>query len=238
MKRAGFTLVEMLIVMVIIWILSSALLPKLTGYMARTRDLKRQADLRNVAAAIEMYRGGIGEWPLLDKNPHYNVWSASKWGELLAPYLTAIPQDPSKRTVVDVWLEEPYNHRGDRLSYLKDWEYLIQYGTRDYKPITTPDFALLVAKVESPEAANYLIFNYDATSQYHKPGNAWYYANSNSTATNQFNTIWDREWRENRAFVGCDEMKKADTPKIIDQDGKRICEYSSADQLYYIVMIK
>lgn len=65
MKRAGFTLVEMLIVVVIIWILSSALLPRLIGYMARTRDMKRQADLRNIAAAIEMYRGEIGEWPLL-----------------------------------------------------------------------------------------------------------------------------------------------------------------------------
>ena len=60
----AFTLVEMLIVVLIIGILSAAILTKLTGYMARTRDLKRQADLRNVAAAIEMYRAGKGELPL------------------------------------------------------------------------------------------------------------------------------------------------------------------------------
>ena len=54
----------MLIVVVIIGILSAALLPKLTWYMARTRDLKRQVDLRNIAAVIEMYKNEHGELPL------------------------------------------------------------------------------------------------------------------------------------------------------------------------------
>ena len=59
----------MLIVVIIVGILSAAILPRLTGYMARTRDLKRQVDLRNVAAAIELYKSNKGKWPeIYDKN--------------------------------------------------------------------------------------------------------------------------------------------------------------------------
>lgn len=62
-KKSAFTLVELLIVIVIIGILSSAILPKITGYLARTRDLQRKMDLAALASAIEAYKSNTGEWP-------------------------------------------------------------------------------------------------------------------------------------------------------------------------------
>ena len=65
----AFTLVEMLIIVIIICLLRAAILPKLTGYMARTSDLQRHMDLRNIATAIELYKSNKGKWPeIYDKN--------------------------------------------------------------------------------------------------------------------------------------------------------------------------
>lgn len=62
--RRGFTLIELMIVIVILGILMGTILPRLTGAQSRARDIARIADLNNISQALEVYFSDFGEYPL------------------------------------------------------------------------------------------------------------------------------------------------------------------------------
>ncbi len=61
--RRGFTLIELMIVIVILGILMGTILPRLTGAQSRARDTARIADLNNISQALEVYFSDSGEYP-------------------------------------------------------------------------------------------------------------------------------------------------------------------------------
>lgn len=161
MKKSWFTLVEMLIVVVIVGILSAALLPRLNGTIAKTRDTRRQADLRNVATAITLYKNEHGALPILsswvkinNQDFTYFMRVGSLW-EILWDYISWIPQDPSRNSQVDIcggMSRETCNEA------LGKWEYLYQV-VGESRDNPWKQVGLLLAKVETPFAANFMVLN-------------------------------------------------------------------------------
>jgi prepilin-type N-terminal cleavage/methylation domain-containing protein len=62
-KRTGFTLIEMLIVIVVIAILALIVIPRLMGAARRSKEASLRADLKQLRDAIERFEGSCAAWP-------------------------------------------------------------------------------------------------------------------------------------------------------------------------------
>ncbi len=255
----AFTLVEMLIVVIIIGILSAAILPKLTGYMARTRDLKRQADLRNVAAAIEMYRDTKGELPLgTTPEKLANFYKTTPWypymGFLVADtqnmcpvtnllsikeYIKDLPSDPNNQHIIfypafnGTEDTERFWPRGTR------WKMIVPKGEYIYQQMylngsSLSGGALLIAKTETPEMSNY-VFDINARPV------LWHTWN-NLLSIPSYYLQWDQKEKAKdfnmRKILLCSRIVKASSPKRAEHEWDDSCTYSDPKQLYYIVKIE
>lgn len=242
--RFWFTLVEMLIVMVIIGILSTALLPKLTGYLAKTRDLKRQADLRSIWAAIQLYKDTHGKfpilgdknWPFLDLNFRY-AGPANALEHQIWSYIKEIPTDPQKNTVEALITHTRWGtHRNIYKKAMKPGQYLYQVARRNRNQREI-EFAILAAKVETPDAANFIALNLWETTTKH----CW----------TEKGILWGSRWRVehlpevtpawivNQCLQFCDSVTKGTKAEMKkESDWKISCTYADPAQLHYIVKIE
>ena len=64
-KQSGFTIVELLIVIVIIGILAGLVITTFVGIQARGRDSERQTDINAIQKQLEAYYANVGAYPTL-----------------------------------------------------------------------------------------------------------------------------------------------------------------------------
>ena len=102
-RESGFTLMELMIVMVIMSILAAIVMGNYATSTKRGRDNRRKSDLRNIATALETYFNDKGAYPLgvsgVMNGCSTNDSQACEWGQPFTDsqgtlYMTELPQDP------------------------------------------------------------------------------------------------------------------------------------------------
>lgn len=94
MKKQGFTLIEIIIVMSIVSLLLAFILPSFSDANKKGRDGKRKADLKEIQSALEMYRSDTRIYPAVVAG-RADVQLAG----LVPRYTAKIPPDPLNKGI-------------------------------------------------------------------------------------------------------------------------------------------
>lgn len=92
-RQAGFTYIEILIVLIVIGILFSISVASYSRVRQRTMDQRRKADLEDVRAALEQYRSVNSVYPT-PAGTQGLVFGSSALTDGTRTYMQVIPQDP------------------------------------------------------------------------------------------------------------------------------------------------
>jgi general secretion pathway protein G len=95
-KERGFTLIELLVVIAIIGLLSSIVLASLNSARKKSRDARREADLKQLQTALELYFNDNSKYPIVTTSSSVaDATNGLAAKGLTSTYMTTIPDDPS-----------------------------------------------------------------------------------------------------------------------------------------------
>lgn len=100
--KAGFTLIEMLVVISIIGILATLVAANLNSARSRARDAQRKSDIKNIATALRVYYNDKSRFPANDASYQLlacdPATASCSWGDEwkigTTVYMQTLPKDP------------------------------------------------------------------------------------------------------------------------------------------------
>jgi general secretion pathway protein G len=90
----GFTLIELMIVVVILGILATIIMPKILGRPEQARRMKAKVDIRNIESALALFKTDTGRFPTTSEGFEVLVSDPGIKGYNSDGYLDKLPIDP------------------------------------------------------------------------------------------------------------------------------------------------
>ena len=114
--KPGFTLIELMIVIVILGLLATIVMPRILNRPEQARRMKAKIDIRNIESALALFKTDTGRFPTTSEGLEALVSDPSIRGYSNDGYLDKVPLDP--------W--------GNKYIYISPGVYRKDYGLESY----------------------------------------------------------------------------------------------------------
>lgn len=127
--RRGFTIVELLIVIVVIAVLAAVTIVAYSGIQQRGRDSNRISAIATISKALELYYADNGSFPTSSGSTKINnSWvttADASWAnlesQLVPKYMAALPKDPQASTSTNAAISSNISYNFDYIRLTNGW---------------------------------------------------------------------------------------------------------------------